>query len=111
MLFDEVDEDRGVDTDDFPVEICHQSHAARSGSTCAAASMSRQYSLPRPRRSSRDSASGVYDLRFALFDAATGNGTVAVPVDIENVVVTNGLFTACHHTRGRPEPIANGAGR
>jgi hypothetical protein len=38
-------------------------------------------------------ASGVYDLRFTLFDAATGNGTIGTPVDLEDVSVTSGLFT------------------
>jgi hypothetical protein len=37
--------------------------------------------------------SAQYDLRFTLFDESTGGNQVAGPVSVENVVVTNGLFT------------------
>lgn len=39
-------------------------------------------------------ASGVYDLRFRLFDAASGGSQVGATVCVDNVQVTNGLFTA-----------------
>jgi len=38
-------------------------------------------------------ANGVYDLRFKLFDAASAGTQVAPLVCIDNVQVTNGLFT------------------
>jgi hypothetical protein len=37
-------------------------------------------------------ATGVYDLQFTLFDAATAGTTVAAPITIEDVSVTAGLF-------------------
>jgi hypothetical protein len=38
-------------------------------------------------------ASGSFDFRFALFDAATGGSAVGAPVSIPAVAVTGGLFT------------------
>jgi hypothetical protein len=38
-------------------------------------------------------ASGAYDLRFFLFDAAAGGTEVALPVTLEDVTVASGLFT------------------
>jgi hypothetical protein len=37
-------------------------------------------------------ASGVYDLRFTLFDAETGTGTIGTPVVADDVTVASGLF-------------------
>src|SRR5581483_6190831 len=37
-------------------------------------------------------ATGVYDLQFTLWDAATGGTAVAGPLTIEDVSVTSGLF-------------------
>lgn len=39
-------------------------------------------------------ASGVYDMRFTLFDAAVNGVAVAPPACLDNVQVTNGVFTA-----------------
>ena len=38
-------------------------------------------------------ANGPYDLRFTLFDAATGGTPVGTPATIEDVAVAQGLFT------------------
>ena len=38
-------------------------------------------------------ADGVYDLAFRLFDAGVGGAPLDAPVCVDNVVVTNGLFT------------------
>lgn len=38
-------------------------------------------------------ASGLYDVRFRLFDAAEGGNTVGTTVCVNDVVVTNGTFT------------------
>jgi hypothetical protein len=38
-------------------------------------------------------ASGAYDLRFVLFDASTGGTAVGPTVELEDVTVTEGLFT------------------
>jgi hypothetical protein len=38
-------------------------------------------------------ASGVYDLRFLLFDAATNGSLVTPPITSSNIAVTGGLFT------------------
>ena len=38
-------------------------------------------------------ATGIYDLSFTLYDAASGPGTVGSPVPKSGVGVTNGLFT------------------
>jgi hypothetical protein len=38
-------------------------------------------------------ASGPYDLRFTLFDAASGGAQVGTPVTVEDVAVSQGLFT------------------
>ena len=40
------------------------------------------------------SATGIYDLRFMIYDAASGLGIVAGPLIQPGVGVTNGLFTA-----------------
>jgi EAL domain-containing protein (putative c-di-GMP-specific phosphodiesterase class I) len=37
-------------------------------------------------------ADGVFDLRFTLFDAATGTGQIGDPVTVEDVAVTSGVF-------------------
>lgn len=39
-------------------------------------------------------ANRQYDLRFQLFDAATGGASKSAPLALENVQVTNGIFTA-----------------
>jgi hypothetical protein len=38
-------------------------------------------------------ANGPYDLRFTLFDAATGGAPLGTPVTVEDVAVAQGLFT------------------
>src|SRR5262245_6377393 len=38
-------------------------------------------------------ANGNYDLRFRLFDAAAGGAQKGPTVDVQNVAVSNGLFT------------------
>jgi hypothetical protein len=38
-------------------------------------------------------ATGIYDLRFTLFDAATNGNTAAGPITNSPTVVSNGLFT------------------
>jgi hypothetical protein len=38
-------------------------------------------------------ANGLYDLRFTLFDAATGGNQIGTPITLLNQTVTNGLFT------------------
>src|SRR5262245_29116922 len=40
-----------------------------------------------------NTASGAYDLRFTLYDAAEKGSTVGAGVDLEDVEVKNGLFT------------------
>ena len=40
-----------------------------------------------------DSANGVYDLRFVIFDSATNGSVVAKPVTNAATAVSNGLFT------------------
>lgn len=41
----------------------------------------------------RGPATGLFDLRFSLYDAATSGNVVAGPVTVASVGVTNGLFT------------------
>src|SRR5882672_11395344 len=38
-------------------------------------------------------ANGIYDLRFAVYDASNGAGLIAGPVTNSTTGVTNGLFT------------------
>src|SRR5689334_65223 len=38
-------------------------------------------------------ATGIYDLRFALFDAASAGANLGGPIALNDVGVTNGLFT------------------
>jgi len=38
-------------------------------------------------------ASGSYDLKFTLYDAAVGSGQVGSPVTVPAVIITNGSFT------------------
>jgi hypothetical protein len=45
-------------------------------------------------KSAGQPASGNYDLRFALYDAASGNGLIGSPLTNSPVTVTNGNFTA-----------------
>src|SRR5215467_8507012 len=59
MLFDEVDEYRGVHADRATADIGHQSHESRSRSTWAEASIPFQCSLPNPWRSRIDSGFGA----------------------------------------------------
>src|ERR1019366_6267064 len=44
-------------------------------------------------KSAGQPANGNYDLRFALYDAASGNGLIGSPVSNAPVIVTNGNFT------------------
>jgi hypothetical protein len=44
-------------------------------------------------KSSGQPANGSYDLRFTLYDAASGSSPVGSPVTIAPVIVTNGSFT------------------
>ncbi|MGQ0626922.1 MAG: hypothetical protein ACT4PL_02340 [Phycisphaerales bacterium] len=54
------------------------------------------------------SANGLFDLRFRLFDAASAGTQVGATICLENVQVTNGLFTA---TLDFGQQFANAAGR
>ena len=38
-------------------------------------------------------ASGLFDLRFSIYDAPSGGSVIAGPVDAGDISVTNGLFT------------------
>ena len=38
-------------------------------------------------------ATGIYDLRFTIYDSSAGPGVVAGPLTNSPVAVTNGLFT------------------
>lgn len=40
-----------------------------------------------------NSATGIYDFRFSIYDAATGNSIVGTSIDRDDIGVTNGLFT------------------
>ena len=44
-------------------------------------------------KSAGQPANGNYDLRFTLYDAASGGGQIGSPVTIAPVIVTNGNFT------------------
>jgi len=44
-------------------------------------------------KSAGQSATGNYDLKFTLYDAASGSGQIGSPVTIAPVVLTNGNFT------------------
>jgi hypothetical protein len=44
-------------------------------------------------KSAGQPANGNYDLRFALYDASSGNGQIGSPVTNSPVIVTNGNFT------------------
>src|SRR3974390_557085 len=59
MFFDEVDEDGRVHSYGAAAEIGHQSHEARSRSTCFDGSTPLQCSLPNPLRSRIDKGFGV----------------------------------------------------
>src|SRR5436190_12540036 len=37
-------------------------------------------------------AAGIYDLRFSIYDAPTGNSIVGTAIDRDDIGVTNGLF-------------------
>jgi len=61
-----------------------------STSTCFAQGTAFTYRAALPTAQSR---SGIYDLRFAIYDAAGGGGVVAGPLTNFPTGVTNGLFT------------------
>src|SRR5215210_89662 len=59
VLFDEVDENRGVESDGAAPEIAQESQESRSARTCSTGSISLQSSLPKPRSSRIDCSFGL----------------------------------------------------
>ena len=41
----------------------------------------------------RSGADGLFDVEFGLWDAASGGSPIGVPQVLENIPVTDGLFT------------------
>ena len=66
---------------------------ALSGFSARAIAASTEFTYQGQLRSGTTLASGAYDLKFALFDAATAGNQIGSTVTTTNVTVSNGLFT------------------